>query len=71
MTAPVPTPAARASLIETIKAVGASFFGVRSRSHHEQDMARLDPRVVIATGIVLAGVFVPAPVPFARKVVPS
>lgn len=71
MTAPVQSPAARAGLIETIKAVGASFFGVRSRSRHEQDMARLDPRVVIATGIVLAGVFVLALVLIVRMVVPS
>lgn len=71
MTTPLPTPAARAGLIDTIKAVGASFFGVRSRSRHEQDMKRLDPRVVIATGIVLAGCFVLALVLIVRMVVPS
>ena len=71
MTSPAPTQAPRAGLLNTIKAVGASFFGVRSRSSHEQDMARLDPRVVIATGIVLAGVFVLALVLIVLMVVPS
>jgi len=71
MTSPLPTPAQRAGLIDTIRAVAASFFGVRSRSRHEQDMARLDPRAVIATGIVLAGVFVLALVLIVRMVVPS
>ena len=48
----------RASLFETVKAVGASFFGVRGRRAHEQDMSRLNPVAVIAVGIALAAAFV-------------
>jgi hypothetical protein len=47
-----------ASLIDTVKAVGASFFGVRGRKAHEADVAKLNPIVVIAVGIALAAVFV-------------
>jgi hypothetical protein len=73
MTAPLPsapTPR-RAGVLATVKAVAASFFGVRSRRHHEQDIARLDPRVVIVTGLVLAGAFVMALVLIVRMVVPA
>jgi hypothetical protein len=47
-----------ASLLETVKAVGASFFGVRGRRAHERDAARLNPVVVIAVGLALAVAFV-------------
>lgn len=47
-----------ASLLETVKAVGASFFGVRGRRAHEQDAARLNPIVVIGVGVALAAAFV-------------
>jgi Protein of unknown function (DUF2970) len=43
-----------ASLGSTIKAVGSSFFGVRARSAHEQDVAKLNPLVVIAVGLGMA-----------------
>jgi Protein of unknown function (DUF2970) len=43
-----------ASLGSTIKAVASSFFGVRARSAHEQDVAKLNPLVVIAVGIGMA-----------------
>jgi hypothetical protein len=59
MSAPQPSaPAGRASLLQTVKAVGASFFGVRASRDHERDMASLNPAVVIAVGIALAAVFV-------------
>jgi hypothetical protein len=48
----------RASLIDTVKAVGASFFGVRGGRAHEQDMKSLNPIVVIGVGIALAAAFV-------------
>jgi hypothetical protein len=48
----------KASLIDTVKAVGASFFGVRGRKAHEADVAKLNPIVVIAVGVALAAVFV-------------
>ena len=45
-------------LLDTVKAVGASFFGVRARRSHERDAARLNPVAVIGVGIGLALVFV-------------
>jgi hypothetical protein len=50
--------APRAGAWATIRAVLWSFFGVRGRSGHEQDMARLNPIYVILTGLVLAALFV-------------
>jgi len=59
MSAPQPsTPAGRASLLQTIKAVGASFFGVRASRDHERDVSSMSPAVVIAVGITLAALFV-------------
>lgn len=48
----------QASLLDTAKAVGASFFGVRGRRAHERDLARLNPIHVIVVGVLLAAVFV-------------
>lgn len=48
----------KASLLDTVKAVGASFFGVRASKKHEADVAKLNPIVVIAVGIFMAGLFV-------------
>jgi Protein of unknown function (DUF2970) len=48
----------KASLIDTVKAVAASFFGVRGRKAHEADVAKLNPIVVIAVGIALTALFV-------------
>ncbi len=48
----------RASFAQTVKAVAWSFFGVRRGRDHDADMSRLNPIVVIATGIVAAIVFV-------------
>ncbi len=59
MTAPPSSPpAARASLLQTVKAVGASFFGVRASRDHERDVSSLNPVVVIGVGIALAALFV-------------
>lgn len=66
----VPTPSARhASLLDTVKAVASSFFGVRGRRAHEQDMAKLNPIVVIGVGIALAAVFVLTLITIVRMVV--
>ena len=46
------------SIGRTVKAVAWSFFGVRRASDHEDDMQRLNPVVVIVTGLVLAALFV-------------
>jgi len=55
---PVPSVPVKASLLETVRAVAASFFGVRGSRAHEQDMARLNPLAVIGVGIALAVLFV-------------
>ncbi len=48
----------KASLGATIAAVASSFFGVRGGKAHEQDVAKLNPVVVIVVGIVMAIIFV-------------
>ena len=58
-----------AGVLDTVKAVGASFFGVRGRRAHEKDAARLNPLVVIAVGLGLAVLFVVALVLVVRAVV--
>ena len=55
-----------ASFFDTIRAVGASFFGVRGRRAHERDMARLDPARVVVAGLLAAAVFVLVLVALAR-----
>jgi hypothetical protein len=69
MSAPPSPPAPRASVLETVKAVAASFFGVRGRRAHEQDMARLNPVVVVAVGLGLAAAFVGTLIAIVRAVV--
>lgn len=69
MAAPDDSQFTRLSMLATFKAVGASFFGVRGRSAHERDFARLDPLAVIAAGIVLALAFVLTLVAVVRAVV--
>jgi hypothetical protein len=67
---PEPAPSERqASLLQTVKAVASSFFGVRGRRAHEQDMAKLNPVVVIGVGIALAAVFVLTLITIVRMVV--
>ncbi len=56
----------KAGFVETIRAVGASFFGVRAGRSHERDMARLHPARVIVAGLVAAAVFVLVLVAVAR-----
>ena len=60
---PSPRPA---RFTDTLKAVGASFFGVRGRRAHERDMARLDPARVVVAGLLAAAVFVLVLVALAR-----
>ena len=47
-----------AGFLDTVKAVASSFFGVRGGRAHRQDMARLNPALVIIVGILLAAAFV-------------
>ena len=56
----------KAGFFDTIKAVGASFFGVRGRRAHERDMARLDPARVVIAGLLAAAIFVLVLVALAR-----
>lgn len=61
--------ARQAGLLETARAVMWSFFGVRGRSAHESDLARLNPLYVILMGIVLAVSFVVGLVTLVRFIV--
>jgi hypothetical protein len=51
-------PARKASFLDTAKAVGWSFFGVRKKSHYERDAANLNPVHVIIMGIIGAALFI-------------
>lgn len=55
-----PGPAARrkGSLLQTVRAVAWSFFGVRKSSEHERDVSELNPVHVVIAGVVGAAVFV-------------
>jgi hypothetical protein len=48
----------RLSLIDTVRAIGAAFFGVRGSKAHESDIAQLNPVHVVLTGVALAALFV-------------
>jgi len=48
----------KSSFFGTIKAVGASFFGVRGSRAHQSDVSRLNPVHVLIAGVVLAIGFV-------------
>jgi len=48
----------KGTFLETVKAIGAAFFGVRGGRAHERDLARLKPLHVIVVGLLLAAVFV-------------
>jgi hypothetical protein len=60
-----------ASLMQTVRAVAWSFFGVRRRADYEQDVARLNPVHVVVAGIVGAALFVVAVYGLVRWVVAS
>jgi hypothetical protein len=57
------------NLIATVKAVAAAFFGVRGRKAHENDVAKLNPLVVIGVGIAMAALFVITLLTIVRMVV--
>jgi hypothetical protein len=48
----------KGSLLQTVRAVAWSFFGVRKSGEHEKDMSQLNPVHVVVAGIVAAVVFV-------------
>lgn len=67
-----PSPAQRrGSLLQTLRAVGWSFFGVRRSADYEHDVQKLNPVHVVIAGIVGALVFIAALVLLVRWVVGS
>jgi Protein of unknown function (DUF2970) len=60
-----------ASLLQTVKAVAWSFFGVRRRAGYEQDVQQLNPVHVIMAGLVGAALFVVSLLLIVRWVVGS
>lgn len=61
----------KGSFGQTVKAVAWSFFGVRKSSHHEEDLARINPVHLILAGLLGAVLFVLALVLLVRWVVSS
>lgn len=70
-TAKPDVPARSATLLQTVKAVLWSFFGIRRGAAHQHDVAQLKLVHVIITGIVLAISMVVGLVLFARWIVAS
>jgi hypothetical protein len=63
--------ARRGSFLQTIKAVGWSFFGIRRSTGLEQDLQKLNPVHVIIAGVLGAVLFITALVFLVRWVVGS
>ncbi len=61
----------RGSLLQTLRAVAWSFFGVRRSSGLEHDVHKLNPVHVLIAGVVLAALFVLGVVLLVRWVVGS
>jgi hypothetical protein len=47
-----------ASLLQTVRAVAWSFFGIRRSADHAQDMQKLNPLHVVVVGVIGAALFV-------------
>ena len=63
--------ARRGSFMQTIRAVGWSFFGVRRSANFEQDVQKLNPVHVIVAGVLGAALFIVVLVLLVRWVVGS
>ena len=50
--------ARKGSLLQTVRAVAWSFFGVRRSADYERDVSQLNPVHVIIAGVIGAAVFV-------------
>ena len=48
----------KGSFLQTMRAVGWSFFGVRKSAEYERDVSQLNPVHVIVAGLVGAALFV-------------
>jgi Protein of unknown function (DUF2970) len=54
MTEPKAAIERKLSILDTFKAVGSAFFGVRGRSAHERDLSRLNPLHLVIAGLIMA-----------------
>jgi hypothetical protein len=63
--------ARRGSFLQTIRAVGWSFFGIRRSKGLEQDLQKLNPLHVVIAGILGAALFITLLVFLVRWVVGS
>lgn len=63
--------ARRGSLLQTAKAVGWSFFGIRRSTGLEQDLQKLNPVHVLVAGVLGAALFIAVLVFLVRWVVGS
>jgi hypothetical protein len=63
--------ARKGSFLQTLKAVGWSFFGVRKSADYEQDVAKINPVHVVVAGVLGGVVFVLALVLLVKWVVVS
>ncbi len=61
----------KGSFIQTLRAIGWSFFGVRKSSEHERDVNQLNPLHVVIAGLLCAGVFIVILVVLVRWVIAS
>lgn len=61
----------KASFLQTMRAVGWSFFGVRKSADQEKDVSELNPVHVIVAGVLAAGLFVILLVVLVRWVIVS
>jgi len=50
----------KGSFLQTMKAVGWSFFGVRKGSDYEQDLGQLNPVHLVIAGVIGAVLFITA-----------
>jgi hypothetical protein len=48
----------KGSFLQTMRAVGWSFFGVRKSSEHEKDLNQLNPVHVVIAGVIAAVLFI-------------
>jgi hypothetical protein len=58
-----------ASPLQVAKAVFWSFFGVRRRAEHEEDLARIKPAQVVIAGLIGAAIFVSSLVLLVRFII--
>jgi len=63
--------ARRGSFLQTVRAVGWSFFGVRRSADYAQDVQKLNPVHVVIAGVIGALLFIAALVLLVRWVVGS